>query len=252
MSTSRYCWCGIYTRQSRDPEGEFTSCQAQFEACFEFLRARFDLGWVYNGRRYDDEGGSSESLDRPGLSRLLADIDAGKVDRVVVHRLDRLSRSIADCTSLLQQLRDRGVPVTVVVSPELGVSAEHTFILSILASFAEFEQEMIRERFADARTALKRRGHRVAGVVPDGYAADPVTKQLIVEPREASRVRKMFHWAVEGKTPTEIAEIANRRRWRTKARVVKTGQVRGGGRWTPRQVAGDAFKPHLRGSSPRR
>lgn len=94
MSTSRYCRCGIYTRQSRKPEGEFTSCQAQFEACFEFLRAQFGEGWVYNGRRYDDEGGSSESLDRPGLGHLLTDIDAGKVDRVVIHRLDRLSRSI--------------------------------------------------------------------------------------------------------------------------------------------------------------
>jgi len=232
---SRYCWCGIYTRQSREPGGDFTSCEAQFEACFEFLRARFGEGWVHNGRRYDDEAETSESLDRPALSRLLADIDAGKVDRVVVYRLDRLSRDIADCTSLLQRLRDCGVPVTVVVSPELGISAEDTFVLNILASFAEFEREMIRERFADTRAALKRRGRRVAGVVPYGFEADPVTKQLVIEPREAHRVRKMFHWAAEGKTPTEIAEIVNRRRWRTKTRASKkTGQVRGGGHWTPR------------------
>ena len=244
MSTSRYCWCGIYTRQSRESRSEFTSCQAQFEACFEFLRARFGEGWVHNGCRYDDERGSSENLNRPALIRLLADIDAGKVDRVVVHRLDRLSRSIADCTSLLQQLQDRGIPVTLVTSPELGISAEHTFVLNILSSFAEFEQKMTRERFADVRAALKRRGHRVAGVVPYGYEVDQVTKQLVVEPREARCVRKMFHLAAEGKTPTEITEIANRRRWRTKARVSKkTGKVSGGGHWTPRQVLATLSNP---------
>ena len=244
MSIPKYCWCGIYTRQSRASRGEFTSCQAQFSACFEFLRARLNEGWVCNGRRYEDEGQSSNNLDRPGLNRLLADIDAGKVDRVVVYRLDRLSRSIADCTSLLQQLRDRNIPVTVVVSPELGVSADHTFILNILASFAEFERQMICERFSETRSMLKHKGHRVAGIVPYGYIADPITKQLTVEPREARCISKMFKMAAEGKTPTEIAAIANQRRWRTKARLdKKTGQVHGGGRWSPRQVLATLENP---------
>jgi len=232
-SDSRYCWCGIYTRQSREAGGVFSSCDAQFAACFQFIRAKFSEGWVCNGHRYDENGESSEGLDRPALSRLLSDIEAGRVDRVVVHRLDRLSRHIGECTALLQQLRDRGVPVSIVTSPALGLAAEHTFALNILASFAEFEREMTRERFADASAALKAQGRRVAGVVPYGYRTDPVTKQLVLEPREARSVGKMFGWAAEGKTPTEIAAIANNRRWRTKA----------GGRWTPRQILATLSNP---------
>ncbi|MBN2294636.1 MAG: recombinase family protein [Pirellulales bacterium] len=248
MSFQQFCWCGIYTRQSRASKGGFSSCQAQFVACYEFLRARFDDGWVCNGRRYDDEGESSDSLDRPGLNRLLADIDAGKVDRVVVYKLDRLSRSIADCLSLLQKLRDRNIPITFVTSPELGVAADDTFILNILASFAEFERTMIRDRFTEARSILKHKGRRVAGMVPYGYTADPFTKQLNTVPSEARRVSKMFQWAAEGKTPSEIAGIANRRRWRTKARLDRnTGHASEGGRWTPRQILATLANPTYAG-----
>ncbi len=194
----RLCWCGIYTRQSREPNDEYSSCQAQFDACWEFVKSHFDDGWVCNGRRYDDQTESSETLDRPGLQRLLDDIREGKVDRVIVHRLDRLSRRIVDSTTILQELHDRQIPLTIVTQPELGITAEHTFVLNLMASFAEFEQEMIRERLAEARAAHKRHGRRVAGVVPCGYEADPVTKQLVVVPKEARRVRKMFEMAADG------------------------------------------------------
>jgi site-specific DNA recombinase len=138
--------CGIYTRQSRDRKDEFSSCEAQFQACLEFVNSRKDDGWAWNDRRYDDAGEESETLDRPGLQRLLDDIRAGKVDRVVVHRLDRLSRRVLDSTALLQKLRDRGIQLTVVTWPELGITAEHSLVINILVSFAQFEREMTRER----------------------------------------------------------------------------------------------------------
>jgi site-specific DNA recombinase len=114
MNSSRYCWCGIYTRQSRDTDSEYKSCDAQLDACLAVVKSRFGDGWVYNGHRYEDVAESSETLERPGLQRLQAHIREGKVDRVVIHRLDRLSRRPADCIGLLQELHDRQVPLTIV------------------------------------------------------------------------------------------------------------------------------------------
>lgn len=232
----RLQWCGVYTRQSRGPRDNYSSCQAQFEACLAFVTARFDDGWVFNGRRYDDEAESSETLDRPGFQRLLEHIREGKVQRVVVLRLDRLSRRIEDCTRLLQDLHDLKVPLTIIKQPELGTSANDALLLNLMASFAEFEQQITRDRLADARASLKQRGRRVAGVVPYGYEADPVTKQLLVAVTEAERVGQMFAMASEGKKPTEIAAFANNHGWRTKERTSKNGRVTGGNRWTARQV----------------
>jgi site-specific DNA recombinase len=232
----RRSWTAIYTRQSRSTAGDFSSCEAQLSSCIKFVMARLEDGWVWNGKRYDDEGQSGETLDRPGLQRLLADMRAGKIDRVVVHRLDRLSRRIADCTALLQELKDRKVALAIVTQPELNFGARQTLILNLMALFAEFEQEMIRDRLTETRTAMKRHGLRVAGAVPYGYVADAATKQLVVERREALRVRRMFEMAAKAKTPSDIAEVANRRGWRTKEWVSKRGNKTGGGRWTPRQI----------------
>jgi DNA invertase Pin-like site-specific DNA recombinase len=231
----RLHWCGIYTRQSRVSKDNYSSCQAQFEACLAFVSSRFDDGWVFNGRRYDDEAESSESLDRPGFQRLLEHIREGKVQHVVVHRLDRLSRRLADCARILQELHDLRIPLSIIKQPELSGSAADTMLLNLMASFAEFEQQMTRERMADARAALKRHGRRVAGAVPYGFKAHPVTKQLIIVKAEASHVQQMFELAV-AKKPAEIAAMANERGWRTKRRTSKSGQVSGGGRWTSRRV----------------
>jgi DNA invertase Pin-like site-specific DNA recombinase len=239
----RRSWTAIYTRQSRSSPGDFSSCEAQLSACLNFVMARLGDGWVWNGKRYDDEGQSGDTLDRPGLQRLLADIRAGEIGRVVVHRLDRLSRRIVDCAALLQEFKDRQVPLTIVAQPDLSVGAQQTLMLNLMALFAEFEQEMTRERLAETRAAMKRHGLRVAGIVPYGYTADPVSKQLQPDPREARRVQAMFRMASEGKTPREIAATVTRRGWRTKERVSKTGNRTGGGRWTPRQILATLCNP---------
>ena len=229
--------CAIYTRQSRASDREFSSCDAQFEVCSQFIRSQIGAGWRYEELRYDDDGRSGENLDRPGLIRLLADAEAGLFDRLVVQRLDRLSRKVVDSALLFARLRQLGVSVVIVTMPELGATANDRLMLNLLSSFAEFEREIIRDRLADARASLKRRGRRVAGVVPYGYSADPVTKQLQPERSEARRVKAMFERAARGETPRQIADHANRRGWRTKVTISrKTGVSRGGNRWTPRQV----------------
>lgn len=228
--------CGVYTRQSRESNDEYSSCESQSDVCRAFVKARHPEGWVYNGQRYDDVASSSETLDRPGLKKLFQHIREGKVQRVVVLRLDRLSRRIEDCTRLLQDLHDLKVPLTIIKQPELGTSANDALLLNLMASFAEFEQQTTRDRLADARASLKQRGRRVAGVVPYGYDADAVTKQLLVAESEADRVRQMFAMATEGRKPKEIAMFANDHGWRTKERTSKNGRVTGGNRWTARQV----------------
>jgi len=162
---------------------------------------------------------------------------------VVVHRFDRLSRNLIDAVSILKDLRERGIPLTIVTEPELGITAEHTFVFNLLSAFAEFERELIRDCLAEGRAALKRRGRRVAGIVPYGYRAHPQTRQLMVDRWEADRVRKMFAWAASGRTPQEIAATANERDWRTKTRTSKTGRVTGGGVWIARQVLATLSNP---------
>ena len=243
-SFPKYTRCAIYTRQSRASACDFSSCESQFEACFQYIRSQLGQGWIYCNQRYDDEGYSSEDLERPGLQRLLSDIEAGKIDRVVVYRLDRLSRKVVHSASLLSKLSERGIALTMVTSPELGETANDTLMFNLFSSFAEYEQELIRDRLREARAALKRKGRRVAGVVPFGYTTDLVTKQLVPLRAEARRVQAIFQRAAKGETSRQIADHANRYGWRTKrTKSFKTGESRGGNRWTPRQILATLTNP---------
>jgi len=232
-------YCAIYTRQSIDTRSDFTSCQTQFEVCRNYLKSQQWLGWRWIEERFDDEGYSGATLDRPALQRLLEKVRRGEIDRVLVYSLDRLSRNVIDGLQLLQEFRQRGVALVVATYPELGSAAQDNLIINILSVFAEFERELIRNRIAKVRAALKRQGKRVGGAVPFGYDADPVTKQLVVNPEEGRRVRAMFEMAAEGLLPSGIAEAANQKGWRTKTREAKrTGKMSGGNPWTARQPPG--------------
>jgi len=236
--------CAIYTRQSSNTDADLTSCEVQFDACRSFLEARKDDGWRWIGERFDDEGWSGATLDRPALQRLLAKIRKGELDRVLVYRLDRLSRNVVDSVVLLKELRDRDIDLVIVTSPEIGSAAHDSLVLNLLSVFAEFERDMIGRRIAEGRAALKRRGKRVGGPVPFGYDADPVTKQLAVNPEETRRVRAMFEMAAGGMLPSEIAEAANEKGWRTKTREAKrAGNLSGGNPWTSRQVLATLSNP---------
>jgi site-specific DNA recombinase len=215
--------CAIYTRQSRTRGGVSSSCELQRGICADFAT---EHGWQVIDNQFDDVGESSETLQRPALQRLLQEIAAERIDRVVVYSIDRLTRKLADLHRLLALFEQHETVLSVVTDPHFGQSAANRLTSNIVAAAAEFQQEMTRERMADARAALKRKGRRVAGRVPYGYLADPRTKQLTIHRKQASHIRKMFELAVDGRLPKEIAEVANKRGWR----------VGGGELWTPRQV----------------
>jgi len=228
----------IYTRQSAtDAEKVLSSCEAQFAICEDFIRARAAPNWVWIGEHLDDVGHTGADTDRPALQRLMHLVREGHVDKVAIYRLDRLTRSMRDSLDILDALRKAGVELVIVTAPELGSAATDTFLLNLMAAFAEFEREMIRSRLDDTRRALKRRGRRLAGGVPYGYDADPTTKQLVVNFTEARRVEAMFQLAADGMLPLDIATAVNENGWRTKRFVARrSGKERGGNLWTPRQV----------------
>ena len=218
--------CAIYTRQSVEPIGDLSSCQVQFDLCQAYVRSRRLLGHELIEERFDDVGYSGTTLDRPALRRLLAVIRSGGIEQVVIHRLDRLSRNLRHFITLFEELRESNVTLSVVTAPELGAAATDKLMLSILASFAEFERDLAAARIAEARERLKAHGRRIAGATPFGCSADPHTKQLLVCDEEAQVVVKMFHWAAGGITPSVIASYANALGW-----------ITGGARpWTARQV----------------
>lgn len=184
------------------------------------------MGCVVVEERFDDEGYSGTTLDRPALHRLLSVVRSGGIEQLVIHRLDRLSRNLRHFVTLFEELRDHNVTLAIVTAQGLGEAALDKFMLSILASFAEFERDLAASRIAEARAHLKAHGRRIAGAVPFGYEADRHTKQLIVCDEEAQAVVRMFRWAESGVTPLVIAGYANALRWITG----------GGNPWTARQV----------------
>jgi len=227
----------IYTRQSADTTADFSSCDAQFAVCRDFAKETGEPSLSWCGQRFDDQGYSGATLDRPALRRLRKVIDLGSVDRLYAVALDRLSRRLQDTIALLGEFERAGVELRLVHQPELGQAAESRFLRHILASFAKFERELIAARIAETRSYLKKHGRRLAGPVPFGYEADPETKQLVPNRKEVRRVRAIFKRAAAGQTPDEIARRINHLGWRTKQWVSRrSGKVIGGGRWTSRRL----------------
>jgi site-specific DNA recombinase len=155
------------TRQSVARDTDFTSSETQREACLALIHAHQSKGWVPIEEHFDDTGESGATMDRPALERLVERITGGGVERVVVHRLDQLTRSVADWSTLVGTFRRYGTELTVVAGDiHLGNLAMSDLVLNLLATFAQFEREIIGERLRDARAALRARGLRNAGRVP--------------------------------------------------------------------------------------
>ena len=238
MDQQRPVRYAIYTRQSSlGNSAVLSSCAAQFAICEDFAQARASTAWTWVGQRFDDVGESGADTKRPALQRLLGAIRARAIDKLIIYRLDRLSRNLRDSLDILQSLQQNGVELLIVTSPDLGSAASDVLALNIMASFAQFERDMIRSRLADSQAARKRRGYRLSGPPPFGYAADPRTRQLQPDQAEAEQVRAIFSMAAAGKRPSAIAEEINGRGWRTKRYVAwRSGRTHGGRLWTARQV----------------
>ena len=228
----------IYTRQSTATSAgkELSSCEVQFEICRDFMQG-YGNSAVWIGERLDDLDETGADLKRPAFWRLLGLIVGHQIDAVVIYRLDRLTRSLRDGVTIFDKLHSNNVKLFIVTAPEIGAAATDRFVLNLMASFAEFEREMIGSRIAETRAYLRQHGRRLAGKVPYGYNADPHSKQLIINGTEAQHVAEMFGMAAEGTLPRDIAAKANACGWRTKQYIThRTGRESGGGLWTPRQV----------------
>ncbi len=234
----------IYTRQSVEKLADFSSCEAQFHTCRDFVNALNDQRLRWCGQRFDDEGQSGATLDRPAMRKLRKVVDLGGIDRIYAVALDRLTRSMRDAVLLLDEFDKAGVDVHFVHQPELTFGAQGRFIRHVLAAFAEFERDMIATRIAESRAYLKQHGRRLAGKVPYGYDADPATKQLTPNRTEAPRAAAIFERAARGELPNQIAKDINDLGWPTKVyHSRRSGKTTGGGKWTARQIVDTLRNP---------
>jgi DNA invertase Pin-like site-specific DNA recombinase len=189
--------CAVYTRKSTD-EGlgrEFNTLDAQRDACEAYITSQRAEGWVPVRDRYDDGGVSGGTLERPALRRLLADIEQGLVDVIVVYKIDRLSRSLMDFAKLVETMEAHGVTFVSVTQSFNTTTSMGRLTLNILLSFAQFEREVIGERIRDKFAASRARGMWMGGKVPLGY--DVVARKLVVNEDQATRVRRVFEIFVD-------------------------------------------------------
>ncbi|MDV7271800.1 recombinase family protein [Thioclava sp. A2] len=202
--------CAIYTRKSSE-EGldmEFNSLDAQREACEAYIASQKSEGWALVRDQYDDGGISGGTLERPGLKQLLADIEDGLVDVVVVYKIDRLSRSLMDFSKLVEVFDRNGVTFVSVTQSFNTTTSMGRLTLNILLSFAQFEREVTAERIRDKVKASRMKGMWMGGYVPLGY--DIVDRKLVLNEEEAAKVRMVFERFVEVGSATVLArELRN-------------------------------------------
>jgi site-specific DNA recombinase len=228
---SKLARCAIYTRKSTEYNLElaFNSLDAQREACEAYIKSQAHEGWRLIPGRYDDGAFSGASLDRPALQQLLADVQASRIDIVLVYKVDRLTRSLADFAKLIELFDVHGVSFVSVTQSFNTSSSMGRLTLNVLLSFAQFERELIGERVRDKIAASKRKGLWVGGPVPLGYAA--VDKKIVVVATEAEAVRTIFARYLELGSIRALAQDLDRRGIRSKLRRRSTGRTVGGGRF---------------------
>ncbi|MBO6542872.1 MAG: recombinase family protein [Alphaproteobacteria bacterium] len=208
--------CAIYTRKSTE-EGldmEFNSLDAQREACEAYIASQRSEGWACLRERYDDGGFSGGTLDRPALKQLIADVEDGLVDVIVVYKIDRLSRALMDFSKLVELFDRHGVTFVSVTQSFNTTTSMGRLTLNILLSFAQFEREVTAERIRDKVAASRKKGMWMGGYVPLGY--DVVDRKLIVNENEAAQVRRIFERFVELGSATVLVRELRREEARNK------------------------------------
>src|ERR1700758_3121287 len=220
--------CAIYTRVSTDQglEQDFNSLDAQYEASQAYIRSQAHAGWTLLRAKYDDGGFSGGHTDRPALQRLLEDVRSGKIDVIVVYKVDRLTRSLADFAKLVELFDKQNVSFVSVTLQFNTTTSMGRLTLNVLLSFAQFEREVTSERIRDKISASKRKGLWVGGMVPLGYHMKD-DKIAVVED-EAERVRLIFHRYLELGGVNALVRDLRKRDIRTKSRLLSTGATRGG------------------------
>ena len=224
--------CAIYTRKSTEEglDQGFNSLDAQRAACEAYIKSQTGEGWRVSKTRYDDGGFSGSTLERPGLTVLLDDIEAGRVNVIVVYKVDRLTRSLTDFAKLVERFEAEGVSFVSVTQQFNTTSSMGRLTLNVLLSFAQFEREVTAERIRDKIAQSKRRGLWMGGVVPLGY--DVRDRRLIINQAEAKTVRSLFRLYCKLGTVNLLKEEADRLRLRTKVRKPNNGERSGGEAFT--------------------
>ena len=220
--------CAVYTRKSTE-DGllqEFNSLDAQYEACAAYALSQRHEGWALNPERYDDGGFSGGNMQRPGLVRLLADIAAGKVDIILVYKIDRLTRSLADFAKIVDVLDKAEASFVSITQSFNTTTSMGRLTLNMLLSFAQFEREVTGERIRDKIAASKRKGMWMGGPVPLGYEVD--NRRLVINDTEVDLVRHIYQSYLTSTSVVELADELNRQGHRTKLQIRSSGPHRGG------------------------
>lgn len=220
--------CAIYTRKSSEEglEQSFNSLHAQREACQAYIQSQRQEGWRALPTHYDDGGYSGGSMDRPGLKQLLADIEAGKIDTLVVYKVDRLTRSLADFAKIIEKFDGHGVSFVSVTQQFNTTSSMGRLTLNVLLSFAQFEREVTGERIRDKIAASKRKGMWMGGTIPLGY--DISDRKLVVNEEGAELVREIFRLYLRLGCVRTLKKHLDGRGITSTVRVSKTGRTTGG------------------------
>ncbi|WP_425908136.1 recombinase family protein [Nitrobacter sp. TKz-YC02] len=220
--------CAIYTRKSTEHglDQEFNSLDAQREACEAYIKSQASQGWRALPARYDDPAYSGGNLDRPALKRLLADIEAGKVDVIVVYKIDRLTRSLADFAKLVETFDARSISFVAVTQQFNTTTSMGRLTLNVLLSFAQFERELASERVKDKIAASRKKGKWTGGTVPLGYELKD--RKLAINKTEAQTVRTIFKLYLQTGSLNKLIPELDKRKIVTKRRNTKVKKYQGG------------------------
>jgi DNA invertase Pin-like site-specific DNA recombinase len=233
QKTRKRLSCVIYTRKSHEEglESDFNSLDAQREACEAFILSQRHEDWKLLPGRYDDGGYSGGTMERPGLKKILLDIDAGKIDIVVVYKVDRLTRSLGDFSKMVELFDRRKVSFVSVTQAFNTTTSMGRLTLNVLLSFAQFEREVTGERIRDKIAASKKKGMWMGGLSPLGY--DSANKKITVNPDEAETVRHIFSTYIQMGSVRKLKEHLDARGIVSKIRVSKIGKRPGGNPISP-------------------
>jgi site-specific DNA recombinase len=220
--------CAVYTRKSTEDglEKEFNSLDAQYEACAAYALSQKHEGWELVPDRYDDGGYSGGNMDRPGLRRLLSDVAAGKVDIILVYKIDRLTRSLSDFAKIVDVLDGAKASFVSITQSFNTTTSMGRLTLNMLLSFAQFEREVTGERIRDKIAASKRKGMWMGGPVPLGYDLD--NRRLIPNKTEAQLVRHIMERYLKASSVQSLADELNEQGYKTKVQIRASGPHKGG------------------------
>jgi len=216
--TKKRIYCAAYCRKSIEERAEetFGSIENQHESILSFIASHKHESWVPLTERYDDNGFTGSNTNRPSLHKLINDIKEGRVNMVVVYKLDQLSRSLVDFVQILKFFEEHSVAFASIIQPIDTSTSTGKLMLHILSSFAEFERELISERTRDKMAAARKRGQWMGGRPPLGYDVAKDSKKLVVNQEDAKLIREIFDLYLKGNSLLKVAQIINEKGHKSK------------------------------------